>query len=80
MWYGRALIALGIIAGGTGLSLATDMGNQLPSTIRNGKIAYSVLAGIMCLLYVGVVLMGLVKRPRTGTGDVPMHGRTVKPV
>ena len=80
MWYGRVLIALGIIEGGTGLNLAADTGNQLPSTIRNGKIAYGVLAAIMVVLYVAVVLMGLFRRPRTGMGDVPLHGRTVKPV
>ncbi|KAA6410091.1 MAG: hypothetical protein FRX48_05510 [Lasallia pustulata] len=80
VWYGRALIALGIINGGTGLNLAHDMGNQRPSTIRNGKIAYGVLAGVMVVVYVAVVLMAWFRRPRTGMGDMPLRGGMGKPV
>ena len=80
VWYGRVVIALGIINGGTGLSLAADTGNQLPSMIRKGKIAYGVLAGVMVVLYVAVVLMAWVRRPKTGMGDVPLRGGMGKPV
>ena len=71
---------LGVINGGLGLQLAVTTENQLPATIMKGKIAYGVLAGIMFVLYVGVVLMAHFRRPKAGTGDVPLNGNTSKPV
>ncbi|KAI4132040.1 MAG: hypothetical protein LQ347_002717 [Umbilicaria vellea] len=76
MWYGRVLIALGIIEGFTGLGLASDVANQLPSSIRSGKIAWGILAAMTVVLYVGVVLMALFRRRKVGTGDVPLQERT----
>lgn len=49
-WYGRLFMVLGIVAGGSGLSLASDS----PAYSKGGMIAYAVLAGIS-----GVALLGL---------------------
>lgn len=75
VWYGRVLIAVGIIEGGTGLDLASSTGNQLPSKLRSGKIAYAIVAAFMVALYVGVVLMAFFRRRKTGTGEIPLHQR-----
>jgi hypothetical protein len=44
IWYGRALMLLGVINGGLGLQLADERNSLI--------IAYSVVAGVMFLLYV----------------------------
>ena len=49
-WYGRVFMILGIVAGGSGLALASDS----PAYSKAGMIAYAVLAGI-----IGVALVGL---------------------
>lgn len=77
VWYGRVLIVVGIIEGFTGLGLASDLANQLPSSISSGKIAWGILAAMMVVLYVGVVLMAFFRRRKVGTGDVPLNERTV---
>jgi hypothetical protein len=53
VWWGRAVITLGIINGGFGLQLA---GNS-----RNGEIIYRVLAGFFWALWMGVVLLSIVR-------------------
>lgn len=47
IWYGRALLVLGVINGGLGLQLSDN-------TVK-GEIAYGVIAGVMFLLYVAVL-------------------------
>jgi len=49
VWYGRILILLGIINGGLGLQLAANT--------MAGKIAYSVLGGIMGALLCAVAVL-----------------------
>jgi len=49
LWFGRALIILGVINGGLGL--------QLSDNTVSGEIAYGVIAGVLFLLYVAVVLV-----------------------
>ncbi|ESZ92533.1 hypothetical protein SBOR_7059 [Sclerotinia borealis F-4128] len=48
IWYGRALLILGIINGGLGLQLARNT--------RGGEIIYGLLAGLVALTYLTVVL------------------------
>lgn len=58
IWYGRILIVLGIVNGGLGLELANSS--------RGLTIAYSVVAGIVGILYIaGSLLGGMRKRQRT---------------
>lgn len=54
VWWGRAIVTLGIINGGLGLQLA---GNT-----RNGEIVYGVVAGFMWVLWMGIVLLAFVRR------------------
>ncbi|KAH8803161.1 integral membrane protein-like protein, partial [Xylogone sp. PMI_703] len=49
IWYGRILIILAIVNGGLGLQLAAE-GN-------GGKIAYSVVAGVLGLVYFSVLVI-----------------------
>jgi hypothetical protein len=53
VWWGRAVITLGIINGAFGLQLA---GNS-----RSGEIVYSVLAGFFWVLWMGVILFSVVR-------------------
>ena len=48
IWVGRAVITLGIINGGLGL--------QLSQVDRSNEIAYGVLAGLIWMVWLGVVL------------------------
>jgi hypothetical protein len=48
VWYGRALILLGMINGGLGLKLAANT--------NAGKIAYGVVAGLMGSTYLAVMI------------------------
>lgn len=62
IWWGRAIITLGIINGGLGL--------QLSGNTTGGEIAYGVVAGVMWLLWVAVVAMAFLKgRPEGEIGD-----------
>lgn len=54
VWWGRAVITLGIINGGLGLRLAANT--------RNGEIAYGVVAGFMWVLWMGIVIVVSVRR------------------
>ncbi|GAB0138472.1 hypothetical protein EsDP_00006707 [Epichloe bromicola] len=53
IWYGRALIILGMVNGGLGL--------QLAGMDRPFVIAYCTIAGVFAALYVGSVILGAVK-------------------
>ena len=50
VWVGRGIIVLGMINGGLGLQLANNS--------TKGEIAYGVIAGVVFVLYIGVILIG----------------------
>lgn len=50
IWFGRALMIIGIVNGGLGLKLA--------SSSRAFIIAYSVIAGLAAILYLGAAIVG----------------------
>ncbi|KAH7256893.1 hypothetical protein BKA59DRAFT_468798 [Fusarium tricinctum] len=54
IWFGRALIIIGIINGGLGLKLASSSTAFI--------VAYCVIAGIAAVLYLGAVFVGEKKR------------------
>jgi hypothetical protein len=49
IWYGRIIMALGIINGGLGL--------QLTNNTKTGKIVYAVIAGLVGVVYVLAVVL-----------------------
>jgi hypothetical protein len=53
IWWGRAIITLGIINGGLGL--------QLTENTTTGEIVYGVVAGAMWLLWMAVILLAFIK-------------------
>jgi hypothetical protein len=53
VWWGRAVITLGIINGGLGL--------QLSENTKNGEIAYAVVAAFMWLLWMAAILMAFLR-------------------
>lgn len=59
IWYGRALLIMGVVNGGLGL--------QLADAPRKFVIVYSVLAGVMFLVYVAASAYGEYRR-RLATG------------
>ena len=62
IWYGRALLILGAINGGLGLQLAKNT--------TKGEIAYGVIAGVVFLIYIGVIVMASLKGRKSGeTGE-----------
>lgn len=62
IWYGRALMLLGVINGGLGLQLV-NAGNSL-------IVAYSVVAGVMFLLYVICKTLASIRKKRAdGSGN-----------
>jgi hypothetical protein len=50
IWFGRALIIIGIVNGGLGLQLANSSNAYI--------IAYSVIAGIAAILYLAAAFIG----------------------
>ncbi|KAE8144704.1 hypothetical protein BDV25DRAFT_166223 [Aspergillus avenaceus] len=60
-WLGRSMIILGIINGGLGFRLAR-IGK---SGTQGAAIAYSIIAGVMVLTYLGVHLLGAVSQRRS---------------
>ncbi len=56
VWYGRAIIILGMINGGLGLWLAANS--------KNGEIAYGVVAGVVGVFWLLVVLLTVFRRGR----------------
>ncbi|KAB8205659.1 hypothetical protein BDV34DRAFT_235168 [Aspergillus parasiticus] len=60
-WLGRSMIVLGTINGGLGFYLA-GIGN--PGAPQSAMIAYSIIAGVVGLVYLGVhLLVGIQGRP-----------------
>jgi hypothetical protein len=57
IWYGRALMALGIVNGGIGMHEA--------GTDSKYKIAYAVVAGVLGGLYIGAAIWGIIKSRRS---------------
>jgi hypothetical protein len=49
VWWGRVVITLGIVCGGTGL--------QLAETPMNGKIVYGVVAGVMWITWIATSVL-----------------------
>ncbi|KAK0387583.1 hypothetical protein NLU13_3829 [Sarocladium strictum] len=56
IWYGRILMALGIINGGLGM--------KKQNTDSAYKIAYAVVAGVLGGLYIGAAIWGIIKDRR----------------
>lgn len=56
IWFGRILLALGVINGGLGL--------QLASSSNAWVIAYSVIAALMTVAYVGAIVFKRMRSPR----------------
>jgi hypothetical protein len=71
IWFGRILIALGIINGGLGFKLAETMGQGSNS----GKIAYSVLAAIFGAAWIAAIIVGERKRANR-TPNPPKYTET----
>ncbi|KAG4416644.1 hypothetical protein IFR04_010224 [Cadophora malorum] len=63
IWWGRAIITLGIINGGLGLKLSANT--------KSGEIAYGVVAGVMWCIWMAVILIAFLRsrNPRSETGD-----------
>ncbi|KAK5165924.1 uncharacterized protein LTR77_008848 [Saxophila tyrrhenica] len=56
LWHGRAAILLGMVNGGLGLALARAG--------RSAVIAYSVVAGVVGVVYIAAAVMGEMRRKR----------------
>jgi hypothetical protein len=63
IWYGRVLMALGIVTGGLGLALA---GETFDGAFA---IAYTVVAAVLGVAYIAAAVWGIVKRRRSGTSS-----------
>ena len=63
IWWGRAIITLGIINGGLGLKLSANT--------KSGEIAYGVVAGVMWCIWMAVILIAFLRsrNPKSETGD-----------
>lgn len=62
VWYGRILIALGIVNGGLGLQLANNT--------RPGTITYGVAAGVIGVGYCVVMFLVEVRNGRRQAGEI----------
>ncbi|KAK8131255.1 iron reductase domain protein [Apiospora sp. TS-2023a] len=72
IWYGRALMILGVINGGLGIELVRNSGGGGTGLI----VAYSVVAGVIALLYIAVKgFTSFRKRRGGGSGGSSMEGR-----
>lgn len=58
VWWGRAVITLGIINGGFGLQL-TGNGDSM-----KGEIAYGVVAGVVWLIWMIVIVVAYLRKPK----------------
>ncbi|KAL4943968.1 hypothetical protein BDV06DRAFT_234084 [Aspergillus oleicola] len=67
-WLGRLAIILGVVTGGLGFRLA-GIGEN-PNAPRSAVIAYSVIAGVMGLLYVAVQVLRGVRENAGGSRGV----------
>jgi uncharacterized BrkB/YihY/UPF0761 family membrane protein len=54
IWYGRIIIALGIINGGLGLQLAANT--------AKGNVAYGVIAGVIVVIYFVVIIFTMFRK------------------
>lgn len=78
IWWGRAVVTLGVINGGFGLQLAdVPMINET----RKGQIAYGVVAGVIWVLWMVVIAFSFVrsrgkKEGETGEGVFMDGGRS----
>ncbi|KAL2068391.1 hypothetical protein VTL71DRAFT_16489 [Oculimacula yallundae] len=61
VWWGRAVITLGIINGGLGLKLT---GNT-----KKGEIAYGVVAGIIWCVWMGVIVLAFLRSRNVKEGE-----------
>lgn len=59
IWFGRVLIILGLVNGGTGLDLAANS--------PGGEKVYGSLAGVVGILYIGLLLSWHLTRARSNT-------------
>ena len=67
-WLGRILILLGIINGGLGLRTSGEIGSE--NVPRWSVIAYSVVAGVMGLIYIAVAFgFGFIRKARGGSKE-----------
>ncbi|KIW99439.1 uncharacterized protein Z518_11178 [Rhinocladiella mackenziei CBS 650.93] len=64
LWVGRLLILLAMINGGLGIRLASFSPFQTDSDTQKARIAYSVVAAIMFVLYVVFVIAFEIRRAR----------------
>lgn len=67
IWLGRLAITLGIINGGLGFQLANRPGSH------SAMIAYSVIAGVMWLVWVAASIIGESRRRKTMAGAEPLY-------
>lgn len=72
IWLGRAVVTLGIINGGLGFQLADTM--NLSS--RPGMIAYSVIAGIVWLVWVIAIVLGEARRKKARRDGPPKYSES----
>ncbi|KAL3470064.1 hypothetical protein BJX99DRAFT_251479 [Aspergillus californicus] len=72
-WLGRVVLVVAIVTGGLGFRLA-DI--DTPYTPSSAVIAYSIIAGIMGLLYITVQVFRSVKERERGKGDLQERKRT----
>jgi hypothetical protein len=70
LWIGRFAITLGIINGGLGFKLANDPSN------RSAMIAYSVIAGVVWLVWVCAAVFGERRRNKALTNSPPKYTET----
>ncbi|TVY36922.1 hypothetical protein LOCC1_G007421 [Lachnellula occidentalis] len=71
VWWGRAIVTLGIINGGFGLQLARKYA-PLANGSRKGEIAYGVIAGPMWILWMSVVVFSSFKSQEKQQGEAIM--------
>lgn len=65
LWWGRAVITLAMINGGLGLQLVQA---YQPGT-KKGIIVYSVIAGVIWLVWMGVIVMDFFSRRKPDNGS-----------
>ncbi|KAL3482553.1 hypothetical protein BJX62DRAFT_221475 [Aspergillus germanicus] len=76
-WLGRTLILLGIINGGLGILL---VGIGEPGNPTAVVVIYSVLAGVIVLIYIGVLVVRpaiAAKKVTESVGNTPQAGTTI---
>ncbi|RYP70271.1 hypothetical protein DL771_005574 [Monosporascus sp. 5C6A] len=83
IWYGRALMVMGVVNGGLGIRWASDDGQVRGSPIM---VAYTVVAAVMAVIYLGAKGFGVARRRRhgdaaaySGTDSVDGNGQADKP-